>query len=92
MAYGRLVKEARIKAGLSQKQLSDLTGVKYTYINNVESEKVSFSLKKANELLKFIGYEIQETTYLTGQGEENHQNVLLGLMSNYIKLVQDEKE
>jgi len=92
MAYGRLVKEARIKAGLSQKQLSDLTGVKYTYINNVESEKVSFSLKKANELLKFIGYEIQDINHLTELGKSTSQQVLLNLMTDYIKLVQDEKE
>lgn len=70
MGYGKKIKEAREKSGLSQLDFAILTGVTRAYISNIEAERVSYSLKKANILLKFIGYKIEDSYCLIQLNEE----------------------
>lgn len=70
MGYGKFIKEAREKVGLTQPQFSELTGVTRAYINNIEANRVSYSLKKANILLKFIGYKIEDSYSLIQLNEK----------------------
>lgn len=50
MAYGDVVKERRLALNLTQKQLSDLTGVSHTYICEIERNNKIPSKKTADRL------------------------------------------
>ena len=43
--YGTLVKNLRIKNGLTQKQVADSLGVTPGYISNVENNRTAMSLR-----------------------------------------------
>lgn len=67
--YGHLITAARSYAKLTQKEFAKLTGVKYSYLANIESERVPFTIKRANKLLKFINYKIQISAKLVKTNE-----------------------
>ena len=55
------VRERRKEAGLSQIQLSDVTGLGLRFIREVEQGKPSVRLDKVNYLLLFFGTELTPT-------------------------------
>ena len=68
--YGGLIKEAREEIGLSQHELADLVKCSYHYISNIEANRVSFGIKKANLILSKLGFEIIHLVKLKKIGDE----------------------
>ena len=56
MELAKKIKIARIDAELSQKQLSELTGLKQEYISKLESGEIKTLYKKTEEKLRKILY------------------------------------
>ena len=54
-AFGQAVRELRIKAGLSQERLGELSGLHRTYIGDVERGLKSPSLKAVEALARALG-------------------------------------
>lgn len=53
--FAKNFKEARIKAGISQEQLIQKTGLTQSFISNIESVKTNFSLDNASMLAEAVG-------------------------------------
>lgn len=49
---GRLIREARIKAGLTQQELAIMSGTSRTYISRVENERTDIELATLNKIIE----------------------------------------
>ena len=49
-AFGLVVREARLKAGLSQERLAELAGLHRTYVSELERGLTSISVRKLERL------------------------------------------
>lgn len=58
MKYSELIKERRAVLGLTQKDLSDYTGLSLRIIKSVESEKGNPSLKTLEKIAEVLGLEL----------------------------------
>lgn len=58
MEYGKLIKERRREIGVTQEQLSDVSGVSLSYIKLVEAEKANPTVNVLETLLDCLGLEI----------------------------------
>jgi DNA-binding XRE family transcriptional regulator len=52
------LKEERLRAGLTQKQLAEKVGIKRTYISRIENGKVNVQLSTLSRLFKGLGKRI----------------------------------
>ena len=92
VTLGRGLREARKRRGLSQEQLSELTGVSTRHIGGIENAEINPSFEVLATLLDFLGAsydsilhpateqqqrEIQEITDLYMTGSKEEQKVLL---------------
>jgi y4mF family transcriptional regulator len=50
------VKERRKKAGLTQQELAERSGVALTVIRKIEQKKENLNLEKVNQVLKMFGH------------------------------------
>jgi transcriptional regulator with XRE-family HTH domain len=48
--FGRVVRQRRLKLGLSQEAFADKAGIHRTYISSIELGKVQVSIRIANQL------------------------------------------
>lgn len=58
MGYGKLIKERRREIGVTQEQLSDVSGVSLSYIKLVEAGKANPTVSVLETLLDCLGLEI----------------------------------
>lgn len=58
MEYGKLIKERRREIGVTQEQLSDVSGVSLSYIKLVEAGKANPTVSVLESLLDCLGLEI----------------------------------
>ncbi len=54
-AFGRKVRALRLKKGISQEELAELSGLHRTYISSVELGKRNVSLRNIHALAKALG-------------------------------------
>lgn len=62
---GGAVREARKRHGLTQAQLSEMSGIGVSYIGNLERGKASAEIGKALDLLELLGVDL----YAVRRGE-----------------------
>jgi transcriptional regulator with XRE-family HTH domain len=78
MRSADLIREARLRAGLSQYQLADLTGRDRTVIARWEHGHVAPSLETLLELLHVCGFDLPvELVPYDGADQRLHKNALL---------------
>jgi len=53
--FGKRIKEFRLKKGISQEKLSELSGLHRTYISDVELGKRNISLENIQNISKALG-------------------------------------
>ena len=53
-----IIKEKRLKLGLSQKQLADKAGLSHNTVYNLESNRVSTNLETYEKICKVLGIKL----------------------------------
>lgn len=77
MQYHERIRELRIKAGLTQKQIGEVLGVKQSQYQRWECGKRDFPIKELVQLANFFG--VTTDYILLGKVEEDHeQNEQIG--------------
>lgn len=89
--YGTLVKNLRIKNGLTQNQVAESLGVTPGYISNVENNRTAMSLRMLTYYARLVGCSLDS---LVGELEPEYAETALdrSLYKAIIKLDTDQKE
>ncbi|MBQ8248192.1 MAG: helix-turn-helix transcriptional regulator [Lachnospiraceae bacterium] len=89
--YGTLVKNLRIKNGLTQNQVAESLGVTPGYISNVENNRTAMSLRMLTYYARLVGCSLDS---LVGELEPEYAETALdrSLYEAIIKLDTDQKE
>ena len=89
--YGTLVKNLRIKNGLTQNQVAESLGVTPGYISNVENNRTAMSLRMLTYYARLVGCSLDS---LVGELEPEYAETALdrSLYDAIIKLDTDQKE
>lgn len=58
MELGSFVRNERVKRGMTQQQLADQSGVGLNFVYQLEKNKQTIQLDKANDVLRALGYKI----------------------------------
>ena len=72
--YGTLVKNLRIKSGLTQNQVAESLGVTPGYISNVENNRTAMSLRMLTYYARLVGCSLDS---LVGQLEPEYAETAL---------------
>lgn len=73
MRVGEIVKECRQTKGMTQKQLSEMSGVARQTVADVESGRHGTSVAILTELLDAMGYEL--AVVKKGDGQQTQRNI-----------------
>lgn len=89
--YGTLIKELRIKNGLTQNQVAESLGVTPGYISNVENNRTAMSLRILTYYARLVGCSLDS---LVGELEPEYTETALDrqLYEAMMRLDYDEKE
>ena len=89
--YGTLVKNLRIKNGLTQNQVAESLGVTPGYISNVENNRTAMSLRMLTYYARLVGCSLDS---LVGELEPEYAETALdrSLYEAIVKLDTDQKE
>ena len=89
--YGTLIKELRIKNGLTQNQVAESLGVTPGYISNVENNRTAMSLRILTYYARLVGCSLDS---LVGELEPEYTETALDrqLYEAMMRLNHDEKE
>ena len=89
--YGTLIKELRIKNGLTQNQVAESLGVTPGYISNVENNRTAMSLRILTYYARLVGCSLDS---LVGELEPEYSETALDrkLYQAIIKLDMETKE
>lgn len=89
--YGTLVKNLRIKNGMTQNQVAESLGVTPGYISNVENNRTAMSLRMLTYYARLVGCSLDS---LVGELEPEYAETALdrSLYEAIIKLDTDQKE
>ncbi len=89
--YGTLVKNLRIKNGLTQNQVAESLGVTPGYISNVENNRTAMSLRMLTYYARLVGCSLDS---LIGELEPEYAETALdrSLYEAILKLDVDQKE
>ena len=89
--YGSMIKELRIKNGLTQNQVAESLGVTPGYISNVENNRTAMSLRILTYYARLVGCSLDS---LVGELEPEYSETALDreLYEAIIKLDIDTKE
>ncbi len=89
--YGTLIKELRIKNGLTQNQVAESLGVTPGYISNVENNRTAMSLRILTYYARLVGCSLDS---LVGELEPEYTETALDrqLYEVMMRLDYDEKE
>lgn len=58
--FGSALREKRLRLGLTQSDLAQLTGLNRSYISEIESGRESISLDRADKLAKAVGSSLSD--------------------------------
>ena len=72
--YGTLIKELRIKNGLTQNQVAESLGVTPVYISNVENNRTAMSLRILTYYARLVGCSLDS---LVGELEPDYSETAL---------------
>lgn len=89
--YGTLVKNLRLRTGLTQSQVADALGVTPGYISNVENNRTAMSLRMLTYYARLVGCSLDS---LVGELEPEYSETALDrkLYETIIKLDTETKE
>lgn len=89
--YGTLIKELRIKNGLTQNQVAEALGVTPGYISNVENNRTAMSLRILTYYARLVGRSLDS---LVGELEPEYAETALDreLHGAMMQLDHEEKE
>lgn len=89
--YGTLIKELRIKNGLTQNQVAEALGVTPGYISNVENNRTAMSLRILTYYARLVGRSLDS---LVGELEPEYAETALDreLHDAMMQLDHEEKE
>ena len=89
--YGTLIKELRIKNGLTQSQVAEALSVTPGYISNVENNRTAMSLRILTYYARLVGCSLDS---LVGELEPEYTETALDrqLYEAMMRLNHDEKE
>ncbi len=89
--YGTLVKNLRIKNGMTQNQVAESLGVTPGYISNVENNRTAMSLRMLTYYARLVGCSLDS---LVGELEPEYAETALdrSLYEAILKLDTDQKE
>ena len=90
-SYGSIIKELRIKSGLTQSYVAEALGVTPGYISNVENNRTAMSLRVLIYYAKLTGVSLDE---LVGELDEEYKPTALDnkLLEKIATLSDDQKE
>lgn len=60
ITFGKRVREARKRKGISQERLAEMAGIDRSYMGNIERGEKNITLKKAYEICDALDIEIQD--------------------------------
>lgn len=60
VAFGKRVREVRMKKGISQEKLAEMSGIDRSYMGNIERGEKNITLKKAYEVCDALEIPIQD--------------------------------
>ena len=60
IAFGRNVKAARIKAGMTQTELADLSGLRQHHLSQIENGQMNVTLGTMARLARTLGSEVSD--------------------------------
>jgi transcriptional regulator with XRE-family HTH domain len=96
--FARYVKQKRIAMGITQRELAELTGLSFSFIQDVERGSLSLRLSKLVELLSALGGElivadrqVNQAGVLTQFSGRGHDGELGSLKHDAIPTDKDEK-
>ena len=58
--FGKRIKQIRLKHGLSQEELADISGLHRTYISNIGNGDRNVSIKNVEKLAKALNIKIKD--------------------------------
>ncbi len=89
--YGEVIKRARMKAKMTQDQLSQKSGVSQAYIRSIENENMRPTDKVAKKLEKELGIELFETpdVELSQQDNSRKKGLTVGDIVNITRYEYD---
>lgn len=58
--FGEKLRKLRKQKGLTQEKLSEMTGIDYSYLNQIEAGKKNPSLKRITKLARVLGVPLEE--------------------------------
>jgi len=58
--FGKKIKQIRLKQGLSQEALADISGLHRTYISNIENGNRNVSIKNVEKLANALSIKIKD--------------------------------
>ena len=67
MLFGKLIKDLRLKKGVSIKKLAPILGLNYTYISKIENSRVSPSPEVLKKMSNYFGYDSDELLIKAGK-------------------------
>jgi transcriptional regulator with XRE-family HTH domain len=60
IAFGKIVRTARLERGLSQEELADLSDLHFTYVSSVERGERNISIENIARLAKALGCQLKD--------------------------------
>ena len=60
MNYGIRIKKLREQAGITQVQLSEMSGISQEHISRLENDKFTFNVKTADKLAQALGVTLND--------------------------------
>lgn len=87
MTMGQSMKNARKKAGLTQKKLSEISGIPLTSIAKYEGDEVSPTITKVHILANALGISIDE--YIGRESSRSAKEIQFSTRLKVLKEVED---
>lgn len=86
--FGQMVYKARIMKQYSQRELSELVGVNYTYLSKLENDKADYppSQKVIIELARYLGLDSFRLSQLAGKVSSEDMEVFRYLIKSYQRM------
>lgn len=77
MEFGKLLKDLRVKKGVSIKKMAKEVGINYTYISKLENSKVHPSSKVVGKFSKYLKYDSDELLISAGKIPKDIEQILI---------------
>lgn len=67
MSFGEMMRQARREAGVTQRQLAEVTGVNHTYLSHIEADRATPSPRLISSIADFCQADVFEFCAAAGQ-------------------------